>query len=56
MNLRLLVSGLGAWPLEQSGMGKTGIVEVVAIVFQYQYGSDPRSLRFAIKRVENGVV
>jgi hypothetical protein len=51
MNLRLLLSGLCIWPLEQPG-----IVEVMVIVSQYQFGSDQRWLRFAIKRVEDGMI
>jgi hypothetical protein len=56
MNLRLLVSGLCAWPLEQSGIVKTATVEAVATVFQYQSGGDQRGLHFPIKRVENGMI
>ena len=56
MHLCLLVDGHGAWPLEQSGMVKTGVVTVVAIVFQYQSGSGQRGLYFAVKKVEYGTI
>jgi hypothetical protein len=35
MNLRLLVSGLCAWPLEQAGVVEVGVCEAVAIVSQH---------------------
>ena len=56
MNLPLLVSVPGAWPLERLGMAKTNVVEVVAIVSQYRFGSDQHGQCFAIKRVESGII
>ena len=56
MDLRLLVNVLGIWSHERPGMAKTDVVKVVAIVSQYQFGSGRRSLHFAIRRVENGMI
>jgi hypothetical protein len=56
MHLRLLVSAPGAWPRERSGMAKTGVVEVVAILSQYQVGSDQHGFCFTITRVETGMI
>jgi hypothetical protein len=56
MKLRLLVSVLDAWPLERTGMAKTDIVEVAAILSRYQVGNDQHGFWFAIKRVESGMI
>jgi hypothetical protein len=56
MKLRLLVSVPAARPHERSGMAKTDVFEVTAIVSQYRFGSDQHGQCFAIKRVESGII